>query len=279
MPSRRASILQASGFDKLSNLQDKKDLRKAQAAEELRKVRERFYQTPEGGFYNPYTEESRVDPNVSKSRKRRSAREHALAQELINLRHTNAMKLEQQKGRRMPASARKEYNRLHGLVEGAQATADQGQRLTAEGKEYVNPLMDSIASVLPAQVEQGLFSMALDPDEKSQRQLMSRFIAGIRKSELGAALTQFEAKMGAAWDPLAPGISQADSNMRFQALVDEMRRAKEATAYGYDVPEMSQAPGAASAAGAPVKVQPAGDMTFDEQYQSAKEFNRRRRGQ
>jgi hypothetical protein len=64
----------------------------------------------------------------------------------------------------------------------------------------------------------------IESSHKSEAELdtlnkMRRFIAGIRKSELGSALTGYELTKGAEWDPTAGGISAAESARRLNNLV------------------------------------------------------------
>lgn len=70
-----------------------------------------------------------------------------------------------------------------------------------------------------------LADSALKSDaELNTRNRIQRFLAKIRKSELGAALTGYELTAGATWNPAEPGITQAESKRRMANIINYLEK-------------------------------------------------------
>jgi hypothetical protein len=76
-------------------------------------------------------------------------------------------------------------------------------------------------------------------EERDALNKMRRFIAGIRHSELGSALTGYELQKGAEWDPTADGINSQESKQRLENLLDYLEDKYETIRAGRPLPDYS----------------------------------------
>ena len=69
---------------------------------------------------------------------------------------------------------------------------------------------------------------------------MRRFIAGVRKSELGTALTGYELEKGSEWDPTAGGIDSDESARRLSNLMEYLEQEYETLRAGRQLPDYGE---------------------------------------
>lgn len=79
-----------------------------------------------------------------------------------------------------------------------------------------------------------LESSMKSPEELSVKQRLNTFVAKVRHSLSGAALTQMERALGEAYLPNATGISQAEASERLRNMVSYLESEHNLTAENYD---------------------------------------------
>ena len=62
-----------------------------------------------------------------------------------------------------------------------------------------------------------------EPDELRTRAAMQNWIADLRKTRLGSAITKLEESAGGRWNPSADGIDAAESKRRFKVLLGSLK--------------------------------------------------------
>lgn len=108
-----------------------------------------------------------------------------------------------------------------------------------ENPETVEPIADMATNVAKS-VWPDMGNL-IESAHKSETELdtlnkMRRFIAGIRKSELGSALTGYELTKGAEWDPTAGGIDSGEAARRLTNLLQYLEQEYETMRAGRPLP-------------------------------------------
>lgn len=96
-----------------------------------------------------------------------------------------------------------------------------------QNPEAVEPFADTATNVVKGvwpDMGNLIESSHKTPAELDTLNKARRFIASIRKSELGSALTGYELQKGAEWDPTAGGISSKEASRRLNNLIQYLEQ-------------------------------------------------------
>lgn len=184
----------------------------AQRGEEFQHRKSQPTHLGEGFMYDPTTKQATQDPNYAAY----SEQEHRRRLEFADAQNAN----------RQGRVTGTELKNLADMDSKLQLGRDALTSLD-ENPEAIEPYADTatnaVKSIWPD------MGNLIEGAHKSEGELdtlnkMRRYIAGIRKSELGSALTGYELTKAGEWDPTAGGIDYKESKRRMNNLVNYLEQ-------------------------------------------------------
>lgn len=206
--------------------------------------------TPAPGMtYQPYAPEGQQWGEAPGWQEREEAkRAHELAKKRAGGEAAMRLFMGQQgfKESKMSDSMEKEWRENQGTIFKGRAMLEQAKDVAAKGGAFVEPIADLPSRALGSMGLESLAEMAAGahktPEEMATRANMSDWLADMRKSRMGTAVSVYEGSKGTPWDPTVGGITQEVSLQRWEDLVQAMEYAAAVMAYGKRIPGVKDDP-------------------------------------